>query len=69
MTTLALILKILQLAAGVAAPLLAGNPTGVAADAAAADLLAIVQAALSAHAQVKGQPIDLTLLQPIAPVA
>lgn len=69
MTPLALILEIIQLAAGVAAPIVAGNTTATAIDKAAADLIAIVQAALAAHQSVVGQPIDLTQLQPIPPAS
>ena len=68
MNTLQEILTIIQEAATVAQPLLVGVPVGEAADVAAQSLIKIVQAALTAHQQITGQPIDLTQLQPIAPV-
>ena len=65
---LPLILQIIQLAAGVATPILAGNKEATAINQASADLASIVAAALAAHQQITGQPLDLTQLQPITPV-
>lgn len=67
MTTLSLILMILQEAAAAAGPFLTGKAGDV--DALAASLMKIIQAALAAREQVTGQPIDLDLLKPIQPLS
>ena len=69
MGALSLVLQIIQMAAGVAGPLVAGDKTAEAINQASADLASIVAAALAAHQQITGQPIDLTQLQPITPVS
>jgi hypothetical protein len=68
MTVIALLVQILTLAANAVTPLLSSNQDAAAADKAATALLSIVQAAMTAHQQLTGQPIDPALLQPIEPV-
>ncbi len=66
MTTLEYILSILQIGLTAAQGLTSGNLKGALATAQA--LEQIVQAAVAAYQQHTGQPIDASLLQPIAPV-
>lgn len=67
MNYLQLILTIIGTAAEAAQGV---SPTGEAQDAekAAAALTRIAQAAITAHEQITGQPIDLTKLTPLPPV-
>lgn len=69
MTVVALILQILQLAGTSIAGLVSTDKTAAEIDLAAQSLIQIVQAAMAAHQAITGQPIDLTQLQPIDPVA
>jgi hypothetical protein len=67
--TLSEILSIIALAAGAAQPLLvAVGPEAVKIDALAEALAKIAQKAVAAYGGVTGQPIDLSLLQPIEPI-
>lgn len=68
MTILELIISIIGTATQALGPLLSGNKTAAEVEALAAALVKIAQAAANAYATVKGQPIDLSALQPIEPV-
>lgn len=68
MNFLGTLLMIIGTAADAAKPLIP-DPTGQTVDADISALIKIAQAANAAHLQITGQPIDLTQLKPIDPVA
>ncbi len=69
MTPLQLVLTILQTAAGIVAPIVAGDATAANAEKIGEGLLSIVSAAATAYQAHTGKPIDLDALKPIDPVA